>query len=292
VDALPEMVNPETGRIHTSFNQTGAITGRIASSSPNLQNIPIRSEIGQQIRRGFVAQPGHLFLAADYSQVELRVLAHVCQDEAMLEAFRQDQDIHRTTAAAVYSIPIGEVGYDQRSFAKNVNFGIVYGMGAYRLARESELTLAESENYIKEYFVRFPGIKAYLEETKKTARKQGYVETLLGRRRYFPIFQSSSGGRNYQARMRAEREAMNHPIQGTAADIIKIAMIELHQALDHRYRARLLLQVHDELLLEVPEEELDEVKPMVVDIMSTAFELDVPLKVDTSTGRNWLELKG
>lgn len=291
VDALPEMVNPETGRIHTSFNQTGAITGRIASSSPNLQNIPIRSEIGQQIRRGFVARPGYLFLAADYSQVELRILAHVCQDAALLEAFRRDQDIHRTTAAAVYNIPIDEVTYNQRRFAKAVNFGLIYGMGAYRLARESELTLAESENYIKEYFARFPGIEAYLEETKKTARKQGYVETLLGRRRYFPLFQSSAGGRNYQARMRAEREAINHPIQGTAADIIKIAMIELHEALDPRYRARLLLQVHDELLLEVPEEELDEVKPMVVDIMASAFELDVPLKVDTSTGRNWLELK-
>lgn len=290
VDALPQMVNEETGRIHTSFNQTGAITGRIASSSPNLQNIPIRSKVGQRIRRGFITKPGWILLAADYSQVELRVLAHVTQDAALLEAFLQDQDIHRATAAAVYSIPTEEVTYNQRRFAKMVNFGIIYGMGAFRLARDSELTLAEAENYIKEYFARFPGIQKYLDETKKMAYEQGYVETLMGRRRYFPIFQSQAGGSNYQARQRGEREAINHPIQGTAADIIKIAMIQLHEAL-HEYDARLILQVHDELLLEVPEGELAEIKPLTVEIMSNAFELDVPLKVDASTGYNWLELK-
>lgn len=290
VDALPQMVGPD-GRIHTSFNQTGAITGRIASSNPNLQNIPIRSEVGQQIRRGFVAKPGHLFLAADYSQVELRILAHISQDEALLEAFRLGEDVHSATAAAVYGIPVAEVTYNQRRFAKAVNFGLIYGMGAFRLARDSELTLAEAENYIKEYFARFPGIQRYLDETKRLAKEQGYVETLLGRRRYFPVFKQPMTGSNRQAYLRAEREAVNHPIQGTAADIIKIAMLNLHERL-RPYGAKMLLQVHDELVLEVPEEEVGVIRPLVVETMSAAFKLDVPLKVDDSVGRNWLELKG
>ena len=290
VDALPELVNEEDGRIHTSFNQTGAITGRIASSNPNLQNIPIRSEVGQQIRRGFVAKPGHIFLAADYSQVELRILAHVSQDEALLEAFRQNQDIHRTTAAAVYGIDLADVTYNQRRFAKAVNFGLIYGMGAFRLARDSELTLAEAENYIKDYFARFPGIQKYLDETKKKAQENFYVETLLGRRRYFEIFKYQATGSNRQARMRAEREAINHPIQGTAADIVKIAMLQLHEKLAD-YEAQMLLQVHDELLVELPEAELEAVRELVVSTMCDAFSLDVPLKVEASTGHNWLELK-
>ena len=290
VDALPEMVNPQTGRIHTSFNQTGAITGRIASNSPNLQNIPIRSKIGQKIRRGFVTDPGWVFLAADYSQVELRVLAHISQDDALINAFLQDQDIHSTTAAAVYNVPLEEVTFDQRRFAKAVNFGLIYGMGAFRLSRDSELTLAEAEKYIDEYFERFPGIRRYLDETKEKARTEGYVETLMGRRRYFPIFKVPASGSNRQVMMRAEREAVNHPIQGTAADIIKIAMEQLHEALAD-YQARMVLQVHDELVLEVPEEELEEVEKLMVDIMTNAIKLDVPLKVDASTGTNWLELK-
>jgi DNA polymerase-1 len=290
VDALPELVNPNTERIHTSFNQTGAITGRIASNSPNLQNIPIRSEIGQEIRRGFITEPGWVFLAADYSQVELRVLAHISQDEALIKAFLEDQDIHRTTAAAVYNVPVEDVTFNQRRFAKAVNFGLIYGMGAFRLARDSELTLAEAEKYIAEYFENFPGIRRYLDQTKEMARSRGYVETLLGRRRYFPIFKMPQTGSNRQAWMRAEREAVNHPIQGTAADIIKIAMKQLHEALND-YQARMVLQVHDELVLEVPEEELAEIKPLMVEIMSGALKLDVPLKVDASTGINWLELK-
>ncbi|MFQ5434576.1 MAG: DNA polymerase, partial [Anaerolineae bacterium] len=265
-------------------------TGRLSSSYPNLQNIPIRSDVGQQIRRGFVARPGWIFLTADYSQVELRVLAHISQDAALIEAFRQDQDIHRTTAAAVYGVPVADVTYNQRRFAKAVNFGLIYGMGAYRLSRDSELTLAEAESYIKEYFARFPGIQRYLDETKAMAKEKGYVETLYGRRRYFPIFKVR-GQRNKQAELRAEREAVNHPIQGTAADIIKIAMLRLHDALAS-YQAQMILQVHDELLLEVPEAELTAVKPMMMAIMSNAFQLDVPLKVDASTGYNWLELKG
>ncbi len=290
VDALPQMVNPNTGRIHTSYNQTGAVTGRIASSKPNLQNIPIRSEDGQKIRRGFVTEKGWMFVAADYSQVELRVLAHISQDETLLQAFREDQDIHSTTAAAVYGVDLIDVTYDQRRFAKAVNFGLIYGMGAFRLARDSDLTLSEADSYINEYFARFPGIRRYLEETKAMARDQGYVETLLGRRRYFPIFKMPTSGSNRQAMLRAEREAVNHPIQGTAADIIKIAMLQLHEALAN-YRARMVLQVHDELVLEVPEEELDEVKPLMVNIMSNAYKLDVQLKVDASSGTNWLELK-
>jgi DNA polymerase I len=292
VDALPELVNKEDGRLHTSFNQTGAITGRLASSNPNLQNIPIRSEVGQQIRRGFVARPGWKFLACDYSQVELRILAHVSQDEALLEAFRADQDVHRTTAAAVYGIGVEEVTYNQRRFAKAVNFGLIYGMGAFRLARDSELTLAEAENYIAAYFGRFPGIKRYLEQTRQKAKEQGYVETLLGRRRYFPVFKTQLGGSNRQAWLRAEREAVNHPIQGTAADIIKIAMLRLHQALQAGFQARMLLQVHDELLLEVPEEEITAVQPLVINTMCQAFQLQVPLKVEACVGANWLELKG
>lgn len=290
VDALPKMVNAETGRLHSSFNQTGAITGRLASSNPNLQNIPVRSEVGRLIRKGFVTKPGWVFLAADYSQVELRILAHVSQDEALLNAFHNDQDIHRTTAAAVYSIPLEDVSFNQRRFAKIVNFGLIYGMGAFRLARDSDLTLGEAEEYIKEYFARFPGIQTYLDDTKKKAREIGYVETLLGRRRYFPVLKGSMSG-NRQAWLRAEREAINHPIQGTAADIVKLAMLELHKQLTANYQARMLLQVHDELLLEVPEEELAEVQPLVINTMSNAFKLDVPLKVDANVGQNWYELK-
>ena len=291
VDALPQLVNEKTGRLHSSFNQTGTVTGRIASSNPNLQNIPVRSEVGMQIRRGFVARPGWLIVAADYSQVELRILAHISQDDALLEAFRQDQDIHRATAAAVYSVGLDEVSFEQRQFAKSVNFGLIYGMGPYRLSRESELTLAEAENYVKEYFERFPGIREYLDRTKEVAREQGYVETLFGRRRYFPIFQARARA-NRQMVARSEREAINHPIQGTAADIIKMAMIRLHRQLqEDGYTGRMILQIHDELLLEAPEEEADRLQELVVETMGSAFELDVPLKVEVSTGQNWLELK-
>lgn len=292
VDAMPTMVNPRTGRLHTSFNQAGAITGRIASNTPNLQNIPIRTEVGQKIRRGFVSRPGWVFLAADYSQIELRILAHVTKDEELVEAFRLDQDIHRATAAAVFSVPPEAVTFNQRRFAKVVSFGIIYGMGPYRLTRDSELTLAEAEKYIAAYFKRFPGIRHYLDETMEQAKQQGYVETLLGRRRYFPIFMVKGGTLNQQAVARAEREAVNHPIQGTAADIVKYAMIQLHEKLMEKYQARMIVQVHDELLIEVPESEVEEVKPLVEDVMCNAVKLDVPLKVEASVGRNWLEIKG
>ncbi len=292
VDALPQMINPTTGRIHTSFSQTGAITGRLASSNPNLQNIPIRSEVGQRLRRGFITEPGWSFLSADYSQVELRILAHITQDETLVQAFREEQDIHTATAAAIYGIPTEQVTKNQRRFAKTINFGLIYGMGAYRLARETGLTLGEAETYVRNYFAQFPGIERYLDQTRYKARTDGYVETLFGRRRYFPIFKTAMTSANRQAAQRAEREAVNHPIQGTAADIIKYAMIRLHDELNSRFRTRLLLQVHDELLLEAPIEELDDVRDLVVDVMSNAFKLDVPLKVEVETGANWLELKG
>ncbi len=289
VDSLPDMVNGRTGRIHTSFNQTGASTGRLSSNSPNLQNIPIRTETGRRVRRGFVAAPGKLFVAADYSQVELRILAHVSQDEALMGAFLNDLDVHKATAAAVYNVPLDEVDGSQRRFAKAVNFGLMYGMGPYRLSATTDMTLAEAENFIKMYFEQFPGVRGYLDETKVLAKEQGYVETLLGRRQYYPQLRST----NQQAVARAERAAINHPIQGTAADIIKRAMITLHGRLAASpYDAKMLLQVHDELILEVAEAEVEPVMALMVDTMSNAYKLDVPLKVEAASGTNWYELKG
>ncbi len=289
VDALPTLVNPQTGRIHTSFNQTMAVTGRLSSSDPNLQNIPIRSETGRRVRKAFTAAPGCKLVSADYSQVELRILAHVSGDERLRDAFREDQDIHATTAAAVYGIPIEQVTRTQRSFAKSVNFGVLYGMGAFRLARESNLTLSEAEDFIRTYFERFPKVRQYLDGTRRMAVEQGYVETLLGRRRYFPELQ---GFNKRQDQARAEREAINMPIQGTAADIIKIAMIRLDSALSEQgLMGRMTLQVHDELLLEVPEEEVEIVVPLVKQIMENAYPMDVPLRADVGVGRNWGEMK-
>ena len=292
VDALPTLVHPLTGRVHTSFNQTGTSTGRLSSSNPNLQNIPIRTEEGRRVRRAFIAPAGHCLLSVDYSQVELRILAHYSQDAALLAAFREGQDIHRATAAAVYHVPLEEVTYEQRSFAKSVNFGLMYGMGAYRLARESNLTLAEAEAFIAGYFQQFPGVRRYLDASLQRARELGYVETLLGRRRYFPILHEKGPVQaSFQARQRAEREAINMPIQGTAADIIKIAMINLAHALkDGGYQAKLILQVHDELVLEVPDDEIETVAPLTVEIMESAFTLDAPLVADARVGTNWAEM--
>ena len=292
VDALPEMVNSATGRIHTSFNQAGAITGRLASSKPNLQNIPIRTKLGREVRRAFIARPGWVFLSADYSQVELRVLAHISQDPALLEAFRKDQDIHATTASVVFQIPLQDISSDQRRFAKSVNFGILYGMSAFRLARESELTLAEAERFVEGYFNSFPRVRVYLEDTIRQAKEQGWVSTVLGRRRYFPVLKGEARGRTSAlARQRAEREAVNFPIQGTAADIIKVAMVELDRQLAQSgFGAKMILQVHDELVLELPVEELEPVRRLVVDVMANAYQLRPELKVDTKVGENWLEM--
>lgn len=291
VDALPALINPQTGRVHTSFNQTGTVTGRVSSSDPNLQNIPIRSEEGRRVRQAFIAPEGHKLLSVDYSQVELRILAHYSQDAALMDAFRRGEDIHRATAAAVYHIAPEQVTYEQRSFAKSVNFGLMYGMGAFRLARDSELTLAEAEAFISEYFARFPGVRRYLDGSRDLAAQQGYLETLLGRRRYFPELSESLGRKvNAQVRQRSEREAINMPIQGTAADIIKIAMIRLADALrEGGHAARMILQVHDELVLEVPERDLDRVAPLVVETMESAFTLSVPLVADARAGQNWAQ---
>jgi len=289
VDALPQLVHPQTGRVHTSYNQTGTNTGRFSSSDPNLQNIPIRTELGREVRRAFIVPTGYTMLAVDYSQIELRVMAHISQDQTLLAAFEAGQDIHQATAATVYGIAPDEVTYLQRNFAKRVNFGLMYGMGAYRLARDSDLTLAEAQDFIKTYFDRLPGVEQYIKDTKQFARDHGYVETLIGRRRYFPVLAKGSSSRTAAAE---ERAAINMPIQGTAADILKLAMIELYgvlQAMDTR--TKLILQVHDELVLEVPDDELADVQQLVVTTMENAYHLRVPLVANAEVGRNWRDLE-
>ena len=289
VDALPELINARTGRLHTSYNQTGTATGRLSSSNPNLQNIPIRTELGREVRRAFVCPPGTLLLAVDYSQVELRVLAHYSEDPTLLEAFAQNQDIHAATAAAVYGIPLEDVTYEQRSFAKRVNFGLMYGMGAFRLARDSDLSLAEARTFINDYFARLPKVKAYLDGTKQLAR-QGPISTLFGRKREFPTL--INGSNNQVAVQSAERVAINMPIQGTAADIMKKAMIELYAALQQsKLSAEMILQVHDELVLEVPEAEIEATAKLVVDVMENAFELKAPLRANAEIGPNWRDME-
>lgn len=295
VDALPTAVNPATGRIHTSYKQTGAITGRIASENPNLQNIPIRTEIGRRVRKAFIAAPGCLLVAADYSQIELRIMAHVSQDPTLLEAFKRGEDIHAATASAVLGVPREKLTKDQRRQAKTINFGILYGQGAFGLTRTTGMTLAEAENFITNYFERFPGVKRYLDETKRKAAEEGYVETLLGRRRYFPGL-GQQGTQNREgaiARARAEREAINSPIQGTAAEIVKLAMLRLPAALAAAgLRAKMLLQVHDELVLECPEAEVPAVARITCRVMEDAFKLDIPLGVEVRKGKNWEEMEG
>jgi DNA polymerase-1 len=288
VDTLPLEIHPETGRVHTSYSQTGAVTGRLSSSNPNLQNIPTRTELGRRVRRGFVAAPGKVLVSLDYSQIELRLVAIMAKDEAMLSAFRQGQDIHAATAAAIYGVPLDSVTKEQRRHAKAINFGLIYGMSAFGLTRTSGLTLAESEDFVKAYFQQFPGVKAYLDGIRKSARESGYVETLLGRRRYFPTLQSTL---NQTLRNREEREAINAPIQGTAADIMKIAMIRIPDALvKARLQAKMMLQVHDELVLEAPKEELQEVVRVVCQVMEGAYPLSIPLSTDARWGLNWDEM--
>ena len=287
IETLPELVNPETGRIHTSFNQTGTVTGRLSSSDPNLQNIPARTPLGRRVREAFVAEEGWTLFAADYSQVELRILAHVSEDPALLDAFAHDEDIHAFTAARVFDVSLDDVTPDMRRIAKTTNFAIIYGVTGYGLAQQTSLSPEEATEFIRTYFERYPQVKAYLDRCKIQAAELGYVETLLGRRRYFPELQSD---RKAHAGLRAaaERMAINMPIQGTAADIIKIAMIRLHDELQKRQlRSRQLLQVHDELLLETPDSELDQVSALVIEIMEQAYRLKVPLKVDCKAGHNW-----
>jgi DNA polymerase-1 len=287
VEALPLQIDPATGRVHTSFSQTGSVTGRLASSDPNLQNIPTRTELGRLVRKAFIAAPGNTLLSVDYSQIELRILAHMSQDEAMLDAFRAGQDIHAATAAAIFNVPLNGVTKEMRRHAKSINFGLVYGMSAFGLARSTGLTLAEAENFVKAYFQQFPSVKTYLDGIRRRAAQEGYVETLLGRRRYFPNLANPSTI-NANSRSREEREAINAPIQGTAADIMKLAMIRLPAALaKENCPARLLLQVHDELVLEVPQDELQATRILVQDVMEHAYTLDIPLETEAKTGINW-----
>lgn len=289
LDALPRQVNPKTGRVHTSFNQTGSVTGRLASSDPNLQNIPTRTELGHKVREGFVADPDKVLLSVDYSQIELRIAAHMSNDESMLAAFRAGQDIHATTAAAIYNVPLDQVTKDQRRHAKAINFGLIYGMGAYGLTQSTGLTRAEAENFIKTYFQNFPGVKSYLDNIRKIAAEQGFVETMLGRKRYFPELKLAT---TPQLKARAEREAINAPIQGTAADIMKVAMIQLPRALHTAgLQAQILLQVHDELLLECPEEELQKTMQVTQEVMEGAYKLSIPLETDAAWGKNWGNLQ-
>ena len=293
LDALPKLVNPKTGRVHTSFNQTGAVSGRIAAQDPNLQNIPIRTELGREVRRAFIVEPGNVMISADYSQVELRITAHIADDPGLRAAFAAGQDIHRATAAKVLSIPLDQVTSDQRSFAKRVNFGLLYGMGTQSLAQQAGISMKEAQQFVDAYFAGFPNIRKYIDETKRKAKDEGYVETLLGRRRYFPILQTATRDPRTNIMQRAaEREAINHPIQGTAADIIKIAMINIQRELaQQKLKARLILQVHDELILEAPEKEKDEVEALVRKLMENAYPLDPALKVEIGAGQNWDEVK-
>ena len=290
VDALPLAVDANTGRVHTSYSQTNVVTGRLASANPNLQNIPIRTDVGRRVRQGFIAAPGNVLLSVDYSQIELRIVAHMAKDEAMLAAFRAGQDIHATTAAAIYGIPLEAVTKEQRRHAKAINFGLIYGMSAYGLTRTTELTLAEAEDFVAAYFKRFPGVKRYLDETRRLAARQGYVETLLGRRRYFPALKSQL---NRNLKNREEREAINAPIQGTAADIVKIAMLRIPQALSEAdLHGQMLLQVHDEIVLECPKDELMATARIVQQVMESAYPMSIPLSSEAHWGLNWEQIQG
>lgn len=285
-DKLPAQVNPDTGRIHTSYHQAVAATGRLSSTDPNLQNIPIRTAEGRRIRQAFIARPGHVLLAADYSQIELRIMAHLSGDEGLLKAFAADQDIHRATAAEVFGLPLDEVTADQRRSAKAINFGLIYGMSAFGLARQLGIGRDEAQTYVNLYFARYPGVKNYMDRTRADAREQGYVETVFGRRLYLPDIKARQQAR----RQYAERSAINAPMQGTAADIIKLAMIAVEGWLSAgRNGAALIMQVHDELVLEVPDRALAETRRQVVELMSGAAKLQVPLRVDVGSGLNWDE---
>jgi DNA polymerase-1 len=288
VDALPPAVD-SNGRVHTSYSQIGAVTGRLSSNNPNLQNIPIRTETGRKVRNGFIAGKGNVLLSVDYSQIELRIVAHMAQDEGMLAAFRADEDIHSTTAGAIYGVSPAAVTKEMRRHAKAINFGLIYGMSAFGLTRSTDLTLSEAETFVKTYFTKFPGVKQYLDGIRKQAASQGYVETLLGRKRYFPALQSKQ---NVQIKNREEREAINAPIQGTAADIMKIAMLKIPSALKKaKLNGKMLLQVHDELVLECPKDELEKTARVVQKTMSEAFDLSIPLSTEARYGDNWGEMK-
>jgi DNA polymerase-1 len=288
LDTLPALVNPETGRLHTSYSQTVAATGRLSSHDPNLQNIPIRRELGKAIRQGFVPREGWKFVAADYSQIELRILAHLSDDPAFVEAFNAGGDIHRQTASIIFGVDIKDVTSEMRSRAKTINFGTIYGQGAHSLSRQLKIEHADAKEFIETYFKRFAGVRAFLDASVEGARERGYVETILGRRRYIPEIKD----RNFNIRAFGERLAQNSPIQGSAADLIKVAMIHVHRDLASAgLKAKMLLQVHDELVFECPPAEVDRLSELVTRAMTSAVPLKVPLVVDLGVGENWLEAK-
>jgi DNA polymerase-1 len=288
VDALPGYVHPQTGRIHTSYNQVGAATGRLSSVEPNLQNIPVRTERGESIRRAFIAQPGWRLLVADYSQIELRLLAHFSEDPAFVEAFSRGGDIHRQTAALIFGVAQDQVTAEMRARAKTINFATIYGQGPFALARQLGISQDDAKAFIRQYFERFAGVRAWLDRTIAEARTRGYVETLFGRRRYIPELHD----RNFNIRSFGERTATNSPLQGSAADLIKVAMIRIHEGLRTAGLAtRMLLQVHDELVFESPAEETGPATELVKRHMEGAAELRVPLLVSIGVGMNWVDAK-
>ncbi|HEV8573781.1 MAG TPA: DNA polymerase I, partial [Dehalococcoidia bacterium] len=291
LDTLPFLVHPQTHRIHTEFNQTGAATGRLASSNPNLMNIPVRTELGEQIRRAFIARdagPDPMLLAADYSQIELRIVAHMTEDPALIEAFQRDEDIHAATAARVFGVPLGEVTPGMRRRAKVFNFGVLYGLSDYGLSVREKISREEAGEFIRTYFEKYPGMQRYVSETIQRVREYGYAENLYGRRRYIPEIHST----NFNVRNAAERAAINMPVQGTAADIIKVAMNRLDAEMQKRkMRSLMTLQIHDELMFECPSDELEDMRRLCLDIMPESLEMKVPLRVDTKTGRNWGEMQ-
>lgn len=284
-DKLPGMINPHSGRVHTSYQQAVAATGRLSSSEPNLQNIPVRTAEGRRIRQAFIAPEGARIVAADYSQIELRIMAHLSGDEGLLRAFAAGEDIHRATAAEVFEVPLEEVSSEQRRSAKAINFGLIYGMSAFGLARQLGIDRGSAQNYVDLYFARYPGVKAYMENTREQAREQGYVETVFGRRLYIPDIKSS----NAQRRQYAERTAINAPMQGSAADIIKRAMLAVDAWLQQERDIRMVMQVHDELVFEVPQQKVEMASGKIVELMSSAAQLDVPLLVEAGSGANWDE---
>ena len=289
VESLGDLVNAETGRVHTNYNQTGSSTGRLSSHNPNLQNIPIRTEQGREIRKAFEAEEGNVLLAADYSQVELRILAHIAEEEPLLESFRQGQDIHAVTASRLFDVPLDEVTYDQRGLGKTINFATIYGVSAFGLSSRTDMGPGEAQEFLDQYFATYPKVRKYIDDTIRTAGVEGYVETLSGRRRKFDELQ---GNLPFNQRQALERQAINAPIQGTAADITKLAMSHLHNRLrSEGLNAKMLLQVHDELVLEVPHGELERAAQLVREEMESALELEVPLQVDIEAGPNWYEME-
>jgi DNA polymerase I len=283
-DKLAQMAHPRTGRVHTHYAQAVAVTGRLSSNDPNLQNIPIKTAEGRRVREAFIAPPGHKIASADYSQIELRIMAHISGDEALLRAFREGMDVHRATAAEVFSVAPGDVSSEQRRYAKVINFGLIYGMSSFGLARNLGIDNTAAKNYIQRYFERYPGVKEYMDETRLSAKSKGYVETVFGRRLYLPEINSPNGPR----RGGAERAAINAPMQGTAADLIKLSMVKVQDVLDaEKRRTKMIMQVHDELVFEVPEDEVEWVRTEIPRIMASVAELKVPLLAEIGIGENW-----